>query len=1092
MGNLCGTIAALFVEPIVAPIVAPISQWICYSFVYDSNIETLENAVETLKSHRERVRNSVDYARRTGEEIVAHDEKWLKNVDEIIAEAEKALQDEDRALTRCFNGTCLNLCQRHQLSRQAKKIVQVIDKLLEDGRWAWKHKDYVDFVSRMSTTKKLMEALGDANTNVIGVWGMAGVGKTTLVTKVAKQAKEKKLFYEVAMADVKQSPDLVRIQGQIADMLDLRLEAETLSGRADRLMKRLTKHKKILVILNDLWSKLDLEEIGIPSTGCKVVLTSRDKNLLSCEMGTHKDFEVKVLTKEEGWILFKKMAGDCVKHPNFESTAIAVAKECAGLPFALVTVSKALKGKDLHEWKDALRELKNPNHEGLPEMQPIYSSIELSYKYLGSKEVQHLFLLCAEMDYTITYRVLLKYCYGLGSFQGIDNLEQARHRLYSLVHTLKVKSLLLDCPFGSDDHCHMHDVVRDVATIIASRDRKMFVVRDNSGRKKLPEVHLLKTCTELSIPGGDIKKLPKEMECPELKFFYMHGGDRSLQIPDTFFEGMGNLQVLDLTKMKLPSLPSSLGLLTNLQALCLDRCVLEDITVSGKLKNLVILSLFNSDMSQLPTEIGWLTCLRLLDLSNCSKLEVIPPNLLSSLVELEELYMGNIFVQWEAEGVPVNERKNASLAELKHLLELTTLQIHIGDVENLPKDLSFENLKRYVIFVGDLVWDSSDQRKELRTLKLKGNTSLQSKNGIEMLLKGTEDLYIDELEDAENLLNESDREGFQRLKHLHIQNNPEIKYIINSRMSIVAFPALQTFILKNMTNLEEICHGQLPSTSFSNLKILKVDQCDKLKFVFSSSMAKSLSQLQELEVRKCSIMGTIVMKEEGGIEDTGTILFPKLIRLALDNLPKLMSFFSTQNPFITNAGEIISEGRLDFHIPILHEQVVFPILERLELSSVNVGEIKHKLHRARSSCKLINTQATSRFENLSYLQVQGSDNIKYLLTLSTARFMVQLKHLHIIECEVMKEILVTEESVIPMVLFPQLECIFLKKLPFLKRFCKENNIEFPSLKNLRIEDCPKFDSSGMKVSKLLNEMNAEESPYTVRQHFSSEEVNLFN
>jgi Leucine-rich repeat (LRR) protein len=64
---------------------------------------------------------------------------------------------------------------------------------------------------------------------------------------------------------------------------------------------------------------------------------------------------------------------------------------------------------------------------------------------------------------------------------------------------------------------------------------------------------------------------------------------------------MGNLQVLDLTKMKLPSLPSSLGLLTNLQALCLDRCELADIAVIGKLKNLVILSLFHSEMSQLPT-----------------------------------------------------------------------------------------------------------------------------------------------------------------------------------------------------------------------------------------------------------------------------------------------------------------------------------------------------------------------------------------------------------------------------------------------------------------------------------------------------------
>jgi Leucine-rich repeat (LRR) protein len=102
-------------------------------------------------------------------------------------------------------------------------------------------------------------------------------------------------------------------------------------------------------------------------------------------------------------------------------------------------------------------------------------------------------------------------------------------------------------------------------------------------------------------------------------------------------------------------------------------------------KSLVVLSLLKSHISQLPREIGLLTCLRLLDLSNCSKLEVIPPNVLSSLVALEELYMGNSFVQCEAEGL-----NNASLAGLNNLSHLITLEIHIPDISNLPKDLLFE------------------------------------------------------------------------------------------------------------------------------------------------------------------------------------------------------------------------------------------------------------------------------------------------------------------------------------------------------------------------------------------------------------------
>jgi hypothetical protein len=109
-------------------------------------------------------------------------------------------------------------------------------------------------------------------------------------------------------------------------------------------------------------------------------------------------------------------------------------------------------------------------------------------------------------------------------------------------------------------------------------------------------------------------------------------------------------------------------------------------------------------------------------------------------------------------------------------------------------------------------------------------------------------------------------------------------------------------------------------TSFGNLRVVKVEHCDKLKFVFSSSIARGLLQLEELEIRECSIMGAIVVKE-GEIEDTDMILFPKLRCLALRDLPKLISFLSAQNSFITASGEIISDGKLDFYMPILHEQV---------------------------------------------------------------------------------------------------------------------------------------------------------------------------
>ena len=57
-------------------------------------------------------------------------------------------------------------------------------------------------------------------------------------------------------------------------------------------------------------------------------------------------------------------------------------------------------------------------------------------------------------------------------------------------------------------------------------------------------------------------------------------------------------------------------------------------------------------------------------------------------------------------------------------------------------------------------------------------------------------------------------------------------------MIVIAFPDLETFILNNMMGLEEICHGKLLLTPFGTLRLLKVVEYDKLKFVFSSTIAR--------------------------------------------------------------------------------------------------------------------------------------------------------------------------------------------------------------------------------------------------------------
>ena len=233
-------------------LVAPVGQWLCYSFHYDDNIKNMTDRVNNLGATRDGMQNRVKAAENNVENIAADVDLWLKKVDDIIGKAKEFLE-ADKEKKNSSQGACLNLKQRHKHSKTAKKMLLEIDKLLNvnidqvSQRPASQdlvtstYTDYMTFNSRMSIMEELMEALGDTAINLIGVWGMPGVGKSTLVNEVAKKVKEEKLFDEVAISIVKQNSSLERIQKEISETLDLTLDKETLGERAKLLNARLTK-----------------------------------------------------------------------------------------------------------------------------------------------------------------------------------------------------------------------------------------------------------------------------------------------------------------------------------------------------------------------------------------------------------------------------------------------------------------------------------------------------------------------------------------------------------------------------------------------------------------------------------------------------------------------------------------------------------------------------------------------------------------------------------------------------------------------------------------------------------------------------------
>jgi len=122
---------------------------------------------------------------------------------------------------------------------------------------------------------EVIEKLKDDQVKMISICGMGGVGKTTVVKEVIKTIEKSKLFDEVAMTVVSHDINYEKIQIQIAEDLGMEMNKVSEKGRAKDLLQRLmSKDKKILIVLDDVWGILDFENIGLPKKYCKILLTS--------------------------------------------------------------------------------------------------------------------------------------------------------------------------------------------------------------------------------------------------------------------------------------------------------------------------------------------------------------------------------------------------------------------------------------------------------------------------------------------------------------------------------------------------------------------------------------------------------------------------------------------------------------------------------------------------------------------------------------------------------------------------------------------------------------------------------------------------
>ncbi|XP_038890209.1 probable disease resistance protein At4g27220 [Benincasa hispida] len=870
----------------------------------------------------------VNEARSNAYNIESDVSEWLIQVDKIIERSNMWYKNEkDNGSNGKYFSNKLNFIHHYQVSKKAKKMVKVISQILEkrkmfhqvgypaplpriigSGSSTTTHGYDQILESRTSLAKQIRDALADHNVNRVGVYGMGGVGKTTLLKQVTPLVMEEKLFDQVIIVNVGQTLGVEGIQAQIGDKLRLELnkKVESKEGRASLIQNKLEMESNILLVLDDLWRGLNLEDIGIPcrselcKKGCKILITSRDKDVLTNEMDTQVYFEVKPLSEKESWEFFMNMIGGEFDNKCVELIGKEMVRKCGGLPIALATIVKALKGKEEAIWKDALKQLKNPitvDVKGVSDV--VYASLKLSYDYLKGEEARLLFLLCSVFpdDYEISVEDLQIYAMGLRLLNQVNTWDEARNRVIKLVDDLKASSLLLESN-SRDNHVKMHDTVRDVAIYIASKEANMSTLSYGFGLSEWQEKDRHGSYRAIFGNCHNFYNLPQNLEFPKLELLILDGHDwrgEKLQICDPFFEGMKELKVLNLSRMSFQTLwRSSIYSLENLQTLCMSYCTFNDIDAISHLKKLQILRVDKCSITLLPISMSQLTQLKVLQVSNCP-LKVIPPNIISSMLKLQALDICTSFNGWGEEVLYNNKLiNNARPSELKCLSHLTNLKLHILDINILADLLFFKNLKleRFVIHIGDLKMSQRLQGCEqyATTLMLKIITSssqivsIDHHEVLEILLKQSENLCVEGSMMVTNIhFKPNNGNNYPYLRHLTLTKDSKLRHLIGNGC-FAYFPSLEFLSLEKMESLENIVHVQVSTNPFRKLRSIKVISCKRLRYLFSFSIFKGLVDLQKVFIYDCNMMDEIFFmdSEDSTIKaECNCVAFPQLKDLTI-------------------------------------------------------------------------------------------------------------------------------------------------------------------------------------------------------------------
>lgn len=310
---------------------------------------------------------------------------------------------------------------------------------------------------------------GSDDLEVISIVGMPGLGKTTLAKMIYRDPNIEYEFYKRAWVYVSQDYSrkevFLTILSHFVQLNDTMYKMND-ENLAKELVKLLEK-SKYLIVMDDVWTKEAWNDLqaAFPKNNkrSRILITSRIKKVAKHANPNAEPHNLRFLTLDESWKLLQLKALGSENCPEvLVRHGKKIAKECSGLPLAIVVIGGVLLEKGTDGWERVAKSV--DAYIAMDEAKRMDSFIELSYNHLPYHlKACFIYLGMFPEDYEIPVWKLVRLWIAEGFIQqkeGMSLEDIAEEYLEDLVN----RNLVMVGKLRSNGKlktCRIHDMLRE-------------------------------------------------------------------------------------------------------------------------------------------------------------------------------------------------------------------------------------------------------------------------------------------------------------------------------------------------------------------------------------------------------------------------------------------------------------------------------------------------------------------------------------------------------------------------------------------------------------------------------------------------------